>query len=167
MRGRQMIKKRGIGKTCVEKSSIPSIAVHVANNKLVLFYCYICICCLKLHQASGLLPCLRVFIIFFYFFVGRWGWRVVCSSIWWGSTALCSNVFTIWCRILISGLPRVFWRFKRRSCYIILFISVYIWTQSTNIFILCDHIHVHGGVVNLRTHGLGMSRTWFRWFAYD
>ena len=38
-----MRKKRGTSKTCVEKSSIPSVDVHIANNNLV-FCCYICIC---------------------------------------------------------------------------------------------------------------------------
>ena len=33
-----------------------------------------------------------------------------------GGGALSSNVFTICCQILISRPPRVFWRFKRRSC---------------------------------------------------
>ena len=40
------------------------------------------------------------------------------TSIWWEITALSSNVFTIWCRILISRSARVFRRFKRRSCFV-------------------------------------------------
>ena len=38
-------------KTCIEKLSILSVDVHVTNNNLG-FCCYICICCLKLHQAD-------------------------------------------------------------------------------------------------------------------
>ena len=69
MRERQMRKKRGTSKTCVEKSSIPGVDVHVAKNNLV-FCCYTCTCCLKLYQADyHVEECL---IILFYFFVGRW-----------------------------------------------------------------------------------------------
>ena len=46
------------------------------------------------------------------------GWRVFCfiflTSIWWGSTQLQCIYYLR--RILISRLPRVFQRFKRRSC---------------------------------------------------
>ena len=65
MKGRQMRKKRCTSKTCIEKSSILSVDVHVANNSLV-FCCYICICCLKLHQADYHVEEI------FCFFVGRW-----------------------------------------------------------------------------------------------
>ena len=124
MRGRQMRKKRVTSKTCIEKSSVPSVDVHVANNNLV-FCCYICICCFKLHQADYHV---EEFLIFLFFFVGRWvggggRWGGL-NSIWWGSTALSSNVFTIWCRILISRPPRVFRHFK--CCfYLFLFFILY------------------------------------------
>ena len=41
-------------------------------------------------------------------------WRVFLTSIWWGSTQLQCIYYLR--RILISRLPRVFRRFKRRSC---------------------------------------------------
>ena len=62
------------------------------------FYCcYICICCLKLHPADY-----QVEEGFF-------------TSIWWGSTQLQCIYYLR--RILIARPPRVFWRFKRRSCF--------------------------------------------------
>ena len=69
------------------------------------FCCYICICCLKLHQADYKVE------EFFWFFL---------TSIWWGSTQLQSIYYLR--RILISRPPRVFRRFKRRSC---IFLSQY------------------------------------------
>ena len=60
--------------------------------------------------SSGWLPGWRV-LLFFYFFV------CVCL------TYLSYNVLTIWCRILISRPPRVFRRFKRRSCCLIWFLD--------------------------------------------
>ena len=89
MRGRQMRKKGGTSKTRIEKSSIPrsinpratrrgvvgvtitSGDVHVANNNLV-FCCYICICCLKLHQANYHV---EEFWIIFFIFLWVGGWR--------------------------------------------------------------------------------------------
>ena len=66
-----------------------------------IFCCYICICCLKLDQADYKVE------EFFLFFL---------TSIWWGSTQLqCIHYLR---RILISRPPRVFRRFKRRSCVI-------------------------------------------------
>ena len=66
------------------------------------FCCYICICCLKLHQADY-----KVEILFCFVFL---------TSIWWGSTQLQCVYYLR--RILISRPPRVFRRFKRRSCLI-------------------------------------------------
>ena len=62
------------------------------------FCCYICICCLKLHQAD--------------YQVEEFFW-VFLTSIWWGSTQLQCIYYLR--RILISRPPRVFRRFKRRS----------------------------------------------------
>ena len=64
------------------------------------------------------LPCWRVFNLdFFYFFVGMWkGWKGGGGLSRFGGGALSSNVFTIWCRILIFRPPRVFRRLKHRSC---------------------------------------------------
>ena len=59
--------------------------------------CYMCICCLKLHQADY-----QVEELFFL------------SSIWRGSTQFQCIYYMR--RILISRPPRVFRRFKRRSC---------------------------------------------------
>ena len=78
--------------------------------------------------SPGWWPCWRVFNHFFYsLFCGQVGEKgggggggggggVRLTSIWWGSTALSSNVFNIWCRIQICRPSRVFRRFKRRSC---------------------------------------------------
>ena len=84
-----MRKKGGTSKTRIEKSSIPrsinpratrrgvvgvtitSGDVHVANNNLV-FCCYICICCLKLHQANYHV---EEFWIIFFIFLWVGGWR--------------------------------------------------------------------------------------------
>ena len=67
-----------------------------------IFCCYICIYCLKLHQADYKVE--EVFFFFFFF-----------TSIWWGSTQLQCIYYLR--RILISRAPRVIRRFKRRSCY--------------------------------------------------
>ena len=64
-----------------------------------------CICCLKLHQADY-----KVEEVFFF------------TSIWWGTTQLQCIYYLR--RILISRPPRVFRRFKRRSCWILNFILV-------------------------------------------
>ena len=66
-----------------------------------LFCCYICICCLKFHQADYQVEEFFVFVFVF-------------TSIWWGSTQLQCIYYL--CRILISRPPKVFRRFKRRSC---------------------------------------------------
>ena len=63
-----------------------------------IFCCYICIYCLKLHQADY-----KVEEFFFFF-----------TSIWWGSTQLQCIYYLR--RILISRPPRVIRRIKRRSC---------------------------------------------------
>ena len=68
----------------------------------LFFCCYICICCLKLHQADYKVE--EVFFFFFFFL----------TSILLGSTQLQCIYYLR--RILISRPPRVFRRFKRRSC---------------------------------------------------
>ena len=65
-----------------------------------IFCCYICICCLKLDQADYKVE--DFFLLFL-------------TSIWWGSTQLQCIYYLR--RILISMPPRVFRRFKRRSCF--------------------------------------------------
>ena len=79
---------------------------HVGNDNLV-FCCYICVCCLKLHQADY-----HVEDFFcFYFFVGRWVERGGgLTTIWWGSTALSSNVY-----YLLFGA--VYWFLDRRGYF--------------------------------------------------
>ena len=62
---------------------------------------------------------LHVFVVWFFFFVSLCVCLCVCVCVCvcvGGGGALNSNVFTIWWRILISRLPRVFRHFKRRSC---------------------------------------------------
>ena len=83
-----------------------------------IFCCYICtcICCLKLHQADC-----QVGEGFF-------------TSILVGGTQLQCIYYL--CRILISRPPRVFRRFKRRSCCYLIFMSemmVY-FSHSTSVF---------------------------------
>ena len=46
--------------------------LHVANNDLV-FSCYICICCLKLHQADYHVEEFLIFCTFLWV-GGGWGW---------------------------------------------------------------------------------------------
>ena len=42
MKGRQMRKKiRGTSKTCIEKSSIPSVDVHVVNDNIIFAAKYV------------------------------------------------------------------------------------------------------------------------------
>ena len=67
---------------------------------------YICICCLKLHQADYKIEEFFIFIFL--------------TSIWWGSTQLQCIYYLH--RMLISRPPRVFRRFKRRSCYVLLLV---------------------------------------------
>ena len=81
------------------------------------------------------------------------------TSIWLGSTALSSNVFTIWCRILISRPPRVFRRFKRRSC------SLLLPTPTVLVLLICietaDQIELKFG----GWHYYGTPRPWLA-FSY-
>ena len=61
--------------------------------------------------------------------MGRWVAGSVCVCVWellprFGGGALSSNVFTIWCRILISRPPRVFRQFKCCSCQCVHKLSV-------------------------------------------
>ena len=83
----------------------PRVDVQGGNNNLV-FCCYICICCLKLHQA--LITMLSFYKGGYLDLVGEH-----CTQL------QCIYVFTICCRILISRPPRVFRRFKRRSCLVV------------------------------------------------
>ena len=119
MRGGQMRKKRGTSKTCVEKYSIPSVVVHVANNYLGFFaatYVFV------VWNFTRLNICWRIVFSLFFSWVG--GWRG-----WWGSTAFCSYALTIWCRKLIS---RPSWVFRRSCCLILGFVAYKnIMTQLT------------------------------------
>ena len=50
-------------------------------------------------------------------------WKIFFTSIWWGSTQLqCIYYLRL---ILISRPPRVFWRFKHRSCFIYFYLFIY------------------------------------------
>ena len=73
---------------------VPRLFHNATVSQCNHFCCYICtcICCLKLHQVGD------------FFF----------NSIWWGATQLQCIYYL--CCILISRPPRVFRRFKRRSC---------------------------------------------------
>ena len=64
-------------------------------HSATIFCCYICICCLKLHRADYQV-------------------EDFLTLIWWVSTQ--HQCFYYLRRILISRPPRVFRRFKRRSC---------------------------------------------------
>ena len=87
------------------------------------FCCYICICCLKLHQADY-----QVEEGFFCFFF---------TSIWWGSTQLQCIYYLR--RILISRPLRVFRRFKRcsciESCGILKYLQLLIPSSVTNLLL--------------------------------
>ena len=92
------------------------------------FCCYICtcICCLKLHQVGE---------VFF-------------NSIWLGATQLQCIYYL--CRILISRPPRVFRRFKRRSCealvlhtqgFLWLYVDIYLHVSCPSVFL---YVHSSG-----------------------
>ena len=99
-----------IGETCVLSMLSCFLVTRLSHSSTASqcdhFLDAICICCLKLYQ------------IFFFFFFGGGGWGGGGGG--GGVGGLSSNVFAIWWRILISVPPRVFRRFKRRSCFILL-----------------------------------------------
>ena len=76
--------------------------------------------------------------------MGRWGWGF--TSIWWGSTALCSNVFTIWCHILISKATEGISAFQTSLLFVpfILFYFYILYRRKLFLFpcgwiLLCFH----------------------------
>ena len=80
------------------------------------FCCYTRICCLKLWIFTRLITRMKIFLRGV---GGRVGWSGGRGLPRFGGGALSSSVFTIWCRILISRPPRVYRRFKCRSCFYI------------------------------------------------
>ena len=93
-----------------------------------IFCCYICICCLKLHQADYKVE--DCFFWVFYLDLGGGG----------GSTQLKCIYYLR--RILISRPPRVFWHFKRRSCSF--------WYRNRNILGEESQHHCYWSLATLR-----------------
>ena len=108
-----------------------TIRLFHSATTLVLLHMY-----LLLETSPHWLLGVRVFIFLYLIFRG-WGWGLGWSYLSrFGGEALNSDVFTIWCFILISRSSRVFWRFKRRSC-----IS-YQWFALLNLLRICV-VHIY------------------------
>ena len=114
-------------KTDVEKSSKPSVDVHVANNNLVVLaatYVFV------VWNFTRLITMLRV---------GGWMEGGGTAYLDFVGGAFSSNLFTIWCRIRIYRPPRAFRRFKRRSCYYVSIEVSYITSYDMKLLTLVCH----------------------------
>ena len=91
-------------------------------------------------QVTRLFHSATVFWMLHEFVVLNFTRLITRMKIFWGvgmgmGGALSSNVFTLWCRILISRPPWVFRRFKRRSC-------------SVNVVDTMGPLYQHGSTLN-------------------